>query len=125
MEYVPFRNTILISLAVAWAEVLGADLAVIGSIGGPWITPDNNPRYFEAMNRLVEAGSRASVVVAAPLNAMTKARVLLLGRELGIDLALTWSCQNEVDNPCQECNNCRDRSAAFAAANLVDPLFEG
>ncbi len=123
LEYVPFRNTILISLAVAWAEAIGGDRVVIGSIGGPWITPDNNPRYFEAMNRLIAAGSRAGITVHAPLGAMSKVEVLRTGLAQGLDLGATWSCQNDGDRPCQECNNCRDRSGAFVAAGMTDPLL--
>nr|MDT0661996.1 7-cyano-7-deazaguanine synthase [Micromonospora sp. DSM 115978] len=124
-EYVPFRNTVFCSLAVAWAEVLGARRVVIGSIGGPWITPDNKPSYFAALNALIREGSRSEIEVWAPLGAMSKAEVVRAGARLGVPFGLTWSCQNDADEPCGECNNCRDRAAGFAGNNLVDPLVTG
>ena len=122
-EYVPFRNTVFCSLAVAWGEVLEARRVVIGSIGGPWITPDNKPSYFAALNTLIGEGSRSSIEVWAPLGAMDKAEVVRTGTRLGVPFGLTWSCQNDEDSPCGECNNCRDRAGGFAGNDLADPLL--
>jgi 7-cyano-7-deazaguanine synthase len=124
-EYVPFRNTILVSMAVAWAEVLPAATVVIGSIGGPWITPDNKPAYFAALNTLVAEGSRHAINVWAPLGAMSKQEVIAAGLARGVPFELTWSCQNDSAKPCAECNNCRDRERAFRATHAEDPLFTG
>jgi len=122
LEYVPFRNTVFNSLAIAWAEVLDASRVVIGSIGGPWITPDNSPTYFEALNALVAEGSRSTIEVWAPLGHMTKKEVISTGLDLSVPFRLTWSCQNDADVPCFECNNCLDRAQAFEALKAVDPL---
>ncbi|GAT68771.1 7-cyano-7-deazaguanine synthase [Planomonospora sphaerica] len=122
-EYVPFRNTVFCSLAVAWAEILGAQKVVIGSIGGPWITPDNKPSYFAALNALIQEGSRSEIQAWAPLGAMSKAEVVSVGTRLGVPFGLTWSCQNDEEEPCGECNNCRDRAVGFAGNNLADPLL--
>ena len=124
-EYVPFRNTVFCSLAVAWGEVLAARRVVIGSIGGPWITPDNKPSYFAAFDALIREGSRSAIEVWAPLGAMSKAEVVRTGTRLGVPFGLTWSCQNDEDEPCGECNNCRDRQAGFAGNDLADPLGAG
>lgn len=121
-EYVPFRNTILLSLAVAWAETLGASAVVIGSIAGPWITPDNSPEYFVAMQDVVRLGSRAGVGLdlQVPLGSVTKAEMLQIGIRLQVPFELTWSCQNSNEVPCGECNNCIDRSRAFEMLGLQD-----
>jgi 7-cyano-7-deazaguanine synthase len=124
-EYVPFRNTLLISHAVAWAEVLGAELIVIGSTGGPWITPDNNIDYFEAMKEVIARGSRvgARLDIYAPLCQEAKVSCIQQALDLGVPLENTWSCQNDNDKACAECNNCLDRAAAFAALGLADPVI--
>jgi len=123
-EYVPFRNTVFCSLAVAWGEVLEAKRVVIGSIGGPWITPDNSPPYFTALNTLISEGSRSSIEVWAPLGAMSKSEVLRRGTELAVPFELTWSCQNDAGRPCGECNNCLDRANGFAENGMVDPITQ-
>lgn len=125
LEYVPFRNTVFASLAVAWAEVLGADRVIIGSIGGPWITPDNSPAYFAALNAAVAEGSRSrpAITVSAPLGAMSKREVIAAGLTMQLPFQLTWSCQNDGDLPCGECNNCGDRARAFAELGKPDPLL--
>lgn len=124
-EYVPFRNTVFLSAAVAWAEASGAAGVVAGSIGGPWITPDNSPEYYERLNALIHAGTRAEVTAYAPLNRMSKAEVIREGAQRGVPFELTWSCQNDTDVPCGRCNNCVDREKAFAANGLADPLRAG
>ncbi|KOG88175.1 7-cyano-7-deazaguanine synthase [Streptomyces varsoviensis] len=122
LEYVPFRNTVLNSLAIAWAETLGAERVVTGSIGGPWITPDNSPDYFRALNDLIAVGTRSDITAWAPLGECSKAESLRRGIDLGVPLGETWSCQNDSDVPCGECNNCLDRSRAFKELGVQDPL---
>lgn len=124
-EYVPFRNTILLSLAVAWAETLGAHAIVIGAIGGPWITPDNCPEYFDAVREVIRLGSRLhaeGLRLLVPLGSFSKAEMLTEGLRLEVPFEMTWSCQNANDIPCGECNNCLDRARAFDAIIGVDPL---
>lgn len=122
--YVPFRNTVLLSLAVAWAEALDGTAVFIGSIGPPWSAPDNSPAYFEAFQEVVRLGAREGrgISVRAPLCAQSKAEVLGRGIALGVAFEHTWSCQNYDDLACGQCTSCCDRLAAFAALELADPL---
>lgn len=124
LEYVPFRNTILLSMAVAWAEVLRAESVFIGSIGGPWITPDNSPAYFEAFQQVVKIGTKLKndIAIRAPFCRSTKTDVVKKGAELHVPFHITWSCQNFNDEACGKCSNCRDRLQAFASLGLTDPI---
>lgn len=124
-EYVPFRNTLLLSMAVAWAEVIPAEAVFIGSTGGPWITPDNNPDYFDAMQRVIELGTKlvTTVQIRAPLCTVPKRESVAAGLRLGVPFEATWSCQNDNEFPCLECNNCLDRIHAFDELGAVDPLL--
>lgn len=122
--YVPFRNSVLLSLAVAWAEAIDGTAVFIGSIGPPWATPDNSPAYFDAFQELVRVGARDGehIVVRAPLCTSSKLEVVGRGLELGVPFERTWSCQNYDDLACGQCTSCSDRLAAFAALELADPL---
>ncbi|MFD8387309.1 7-cyano-7-deazaguanine synthase [Streptomyces sp. NPDC059679] len=124
-EYVPFRNTLLLANAVALAESLQASAVGIGSIAGPWVTPDNRPEYFEALRELVNAGTlkTTSIDVETPLQELSKTRVIdkCLDREL--PLQFTWSCHNSNTTPCQSCGNCDMRSTAFRELQRSDPLM--
>ena len=88
-EYVPFRNSIFLSLAVAWAETLVAKTVYIGSIGGPWLTPDNSPQYFEAFQKVVDIGTqlRPSIKIVAPFAQTTKREVIARGLKTGVPLS--------------------------------------
>lgn len=122
-EYVPFRNTVLLSLAVVCAESLGATAVVIGSTGSDHTSPDNSPAFISAMQAVVDTGTVArNVTVRAPLIAYDKHAMVRCGANLGIPFELTWSCQNQEDNACGVCNNCLARRAAFTSAGVVDPV---
>ncbi len=122
--YVPFRNAILLSAAVAWAEVLGAPEVFCGAHapGSPY--PDTQPAFFRAFGQLVEAATpaRVEIGVRTPLLHLDKAAIVRRGLELGAPLHLTWSCYRNPDRPCRDCHSCRLRSRGFAAAGLPDPL---
>ncbi|XVU27909.1 7-cyano-7-deazaguanine synthase [Actinoplanes sp. CA-054009] len=126
-EYVPFRNSLLLANAVALAESLTAVAVGIGSIAGPWVTPDNRPEYFSALRSLVDAGTLAStsIDVAVPLQEFDKTAVIGGCIERDLPLHLTWSCHNANTFPCQECGNCGMRSRAFSELGLDDPLLAG
>lgn len=125
-EYVPFRNSVLLAHAVAWAEVLGGSRVVIGSTGSDRISPDNSPAFLSAFQQVVDLGTRAaSITVSAPLAEHSKAEMITLGTELGVPFADTWSCQNDDSPACAVCNNCRARAEAFERAGLADPVLEG
>jgi len=133
ITYVPARNTIFLSLALAWAEVLDADTLVIGVNALDYSGyPDCRPAFIEAFERLAAVATRAGVeghalTVAAPLLHLSKAEIIRLGASLGLDYALTHSCYDPTPDgaPCGHCDSCRLRAAGFAAAGLPDPLLAG
>ena len=128
--YVPARNTIFLSLAMAWAEALGAEAAVIGvnaldSSG----YPDCRPEFLDAFARLASVATRAGVEgrgfqVLAPLLTMTKAEIVRTGLELGLDYGLTHSCYSPdaAGRPCGTCDSCLLRARGFAEAGIPDPI---
>ena len=128
--YVPARNTVLLSLALAWAEVLGAVDLVIGVNALDYSGyPDCRPEYIAAFERLAGLATRAGVEgarfrVHAPLLDMTKADIVRRGEALGLDYGLTHSCYDPspAGTPCRRCDSCRLRARGFAEAGLVDPL---
>ena len=128
--YVPARNTVLLSLALAWAEVLGAGDLVIGINALDYSGyPDCRPEYVAAFERLAMLATRAGVEggrfrIHAPLLDMTKADIVRRGHALGLDYGLTRSCYDPAPGgaPCRRCDSCRLRARGFAEAGLVDPL---
>lgn len=123
--YVPFRNTIFIAVAVAWAEVLKAEAVFIGAnrIDGPGY-PDCRPEYFAAYRRLIELGTgpRTQIELRTPLLDLNKAEIVRWGLELKAPLELTWSCYQNEELACGRCSSCRLRLQGFAAAGAVDPI---
>src|SRR5574340_48761 len=129
LTYVPARNTILLSLALAWAEVLHAQGIFIGvnavdSSG----YPDCRPAFIEAFERMANLATRAAVeglklTVHAPLQHLSKAEIIRQGNALGVDFAQTVSCYqaDESGRACGVCDACRLRRAGFAAAGVDDP----
>ena len=130
ITYVPARNTIFLSLALAWAEVLDADTLVIGVNALDYSGyPDCRPEFIEAFERLAAVATKAGVEghalkVYAPLLHLSKAAIITLGTSLGLDYALTHSCYDPTadGSPCSHCDSCRLRAAGFAEAGLPDPL---
>lgn len=124
LEYVPFRNTILLSLAVAWAEVISADTIFVGSIGAPWITPDNSPEYYEVFRELVRIGTKLKkdIQIEVPFGLDNKTDVIEKGLKLKVPYELTWSCHNNTDLACGQCSQCLDRLKAFDTLQAQDPI---
>jgi len=129
--YVPARNTVLLSLALAWAEALGAfDLFVGVNCVDYSGYPDCRPEYLEAFETLANLATKAGVEgtgrfqVHAPLLRMTKEQIITRGRELGVDYALTHSCYDPTEEglSCGRCDSCTLRLAAFAKLGLEDPV---
>lgn len=128
--YVPARNTIFLSVALGWAEVLGASEIVIGVNAVDYSGyPDCRPEFIAAFEALARVATRAGVsgrpmTIRAPLLHLSKAEIIRLGVSLGLDYGLTRSCYDpEPDGtPCGRCDSCRLRAAGFAAAGVVDPL---
>ncbi|NHQ87063.1 7-cyano-7-deazaguanine synthase QueC [Iodobacter sp. HSC-16F04] len=129
VTYVPARNTVLLSYALAWSEVLKADDIFIGVNAVDYSGyPDCRPEYiasFQAMARLAtKVGVEGSnLTIHTPLLKLTKAEIAQKGTELGVDYGLTVTCYkaDEEGRACGECEACRLRSAGFAHAGLVDP----
>jgi 7-cyano-7-deazaguanine synthase len=127
--YVPARNTILLSLALGWAEVLGARDLFIGANAVDYSGyPDCREDYLREFERLAVLATRVGVEgaafrVHAPLLSMTKAQIVLEAVRLGVDPALTLSCYAPVGDgrPCGECDACRLRAKGFREAGLRDP----
>ena len=128
--YVPARNTVLLSLALAWAEVLGAREIVVGVNALDYSGyPDCRPEYVAAFERLAALATKTGVEggrfhVHAPLILMTKADIIRRGYALGLDYGLTHSCYDPGPDgrPCRRCDSCRLRARGFAEAGLRDPL---
>lgn len=129
VTYVPARNTIFLSLALAWAEVLGAGDLFIGVNAVDYSGyPDCRPEYIEAFQRLCHLATRAGVggdafLIHTPLIALSKAEIITLGASLGVDFALTVSCYAADDQgrACGRCDSCRLRAKGFADAGVADP----
>ncbi|MBB3062752.1 MULTISPECIES: 7-cyano-7-deazaguanine synthase QueC [Microbulbifer] len=129
VTYVPARNTVFLSIALGWAEVLGAQDIFVGVNAVDYSGyPDCRPEYIEAFERMANLATRAGVEghklrIRAPLMQMSKADIVRRGTELGVDYSLTVSCyQARADGAaCGRCDSCRLRAAGFAEAGLTDP----
>jgi 7-cyano-7-deazaguanine synthase len=129
--YVPARNTVFLSLALAWAEVIGAAAIVLGVNAIDYSGyPDCRPEYLSAFEQLASLATRAGVSggelrILAPLLHMSKAEIIRQGLALGVDYGLTHSCYDPPgDKPsCGRCDSCRIRALGFHEAGAVDPLI--
>jgi len=131
--YVPARNTIFLSLALGWAEVLGARDLFIGVNALDYSGyPDCRPEFIAAFERLADLATRAGVEgthfrVHTPLIALTKAQIIERGLALGLDYSLTHSCYAPTADgrPCGHCDSCLLRAKGFTDAGVADPLTRG
>ena len=132
VTYVPARNTIFLSYALAWCEVLGAADIFIGVNAVDYSGyPDCRPEFIRAFEALANLATRAGTegrvrfTIHAPLIAMSKEAIIRRGLALGVDYGLTRSCYapDPEGRPCGECDSCRIRAAGFAAAGISDPLL--
>lgn len=129
VTYVPARNTIMLSLALAWAEVLAARDIFIGVNALDYSGyPDCRSEYVEAFQRMANLATKSAVegktiTVHAPLIDMTKAQIIKQGKSLGVDYGMTVSCYQADENgqACGLCDSCRFRQEGFAAAGVTDP----
>jgi 7-cyano-7-deazaguanine synthase len=124
VTYVPFRNAHFLSVAVSWAEVLGAEKIYIGAVEQDSSGyPDCRPAYYDAFNQVIKAGTKeGSIEIVTPLIHLRKAEIVRLGLELGAPFDLTWSCYSREDVACGVCDSCRLRLRAFAAEGVRDPI---
>jgi 7-cyano-7-deazaguanine synthase len=130
VTYVPARNTIFLSFALAWAEVLGAADIFIGVNALDYSGyPDCRPQYIEAFERMANLATRTGVEgslllrIRAPLINLTKGQIIQLGASLGVDYAITQSCYDPdaTGAACGHCDACQLRLKGFAEAGLKDP----
>ncbi len=129
ITYVPARNTIMLSLALAWAEVLGSRDIFVGVNAVDYSGyPDCRPEYIAAFEKMANLATRAGVEgnrlsIHAPLIALSKADIIRVGMQLGVDYSLTVSCYqaDAHGRACGVCDSCRLRADGFAAAGLSDP----
>jgi 7-cyano-7-deazaguanine synthase len=129
VTYVPARNTIMLSLALAWAEVLGSRDIFVGINAVDYSGyPDCRPEYLAAFEKMANLATRAGVEgvklsIHAPLIDLSKADIIRTGAALGVDYGLTVSCYqaDELGRACGVCDSCRLRAEGFAGAGLPDP----
>ena len=129
--YVPARNTVFLSLALAWAESIGAADLFLGVNAVDYSGyPDCRPAFVEAFERLARLATKAGVegarfTVHTPLISLTKAQIIRRGLELGVDYGLTHSCYDPRGDgrPCGRCDSCVLRAKGFTEAGVPDPLF--
>jgi 7-cyano-7-deazaguanine synthase len=131
VTYVPARNTIFLAYAMAWAEVLESSDVFIGVNAIDYSGyPDCRPEFIEAFEKMANLATRAGVEgrtrlrIHTPLAKLDKAGIVKLGREVGVDFAMTHSCYDpdEGGRPCGECDSCSLRLKGFREAGLQDPL---
>jgi 7-cyano-7-deazaguanine synthase len=129
LTYVPARNTLLLALALGWAEVLGARDLFVGVNAVDYSGyPDCRPQFIAAFEQLAQVATKAGVegarfTVHAPLIELSKAEIIRRGLELGVDYGATVSCYqaDEEGRACGRCDACRIRAAGFEAAGVADP----
>jgi len=124
ITYVPFRNAHFLSVAVSWAEVLGAEKIYIGAVEQDSSGyPDCRPAYYAAFNEVIHAGTKEGKIdIVTPLIALRKHQIVSLGLELSAPLDLTWSCYSREDHACGVCDSCVLRLRAFREAGAKDPI---
>jgi 7-cyano-7-deazaguanine synthase len=125
VTYVPFRNAHFLSVAVSWAEVIGASAIFVGAVAEDSSGyPDCRPEYYRVFQELVRAGTRpeTQIEIVTPVIGMRKSEIVRRGIELGAPLGLTWSCYQFGDAACGACDSCRLRLRAFDEAGESDPI---
>jgi len=127
VTYVPARNTIFLSFALAYAEAIAAERIYIGVNALDYSGyPDCRPDYIHAMQEVFRLGTKQGrlgqpITIEAPLINLKKTEIIQLGNKLGVPWELTWSCYAGSDVPCGVCDSCKLRLAAFAELGLLDP----
>ncbi len=127
-SYVPFRNANILSIAVSWAEVLGASKIFIGAVEEDSSGyPDCRKEFYRAFNEVIRLGTKAGVEgrpieIVTPVIDMKKFEIVKKGVELGAPLHLTWSCYQNEDVACGICDSCAFRLRGFQLAGIEDPI---
>jgi 7-cyano-7-deazaguanine synthase len=123
-SYVPFRNAHLLSVAVSWAEVIGAERIYIGAVYEDSSGyPDCRPAYYAAFNEVIRLGTAEGTIhIETPIIYMTKDQIIKQGIALEAPLHLTWSCYQSSDKACGVCDSCALRLRGFQQAGVEDPI---
>jgi 7-cyano-7-deazaguanine synthase len=125
VTYVPFRNAHFLSVAVSWAEAIGAGAIYIGAVAEDSSGyPDCRPEYYRVFQELIRVGTRpeTQIEIVTPVITLKKSEIIRRGIELGAPLHLTWSCYQNEDTACGACDSCLLRLRAFAEAGVPDPI---
>jgi 7-cyano-7-deazaguanine synthase len=125
VTYVPFRNAHFLSVAVSWAEAIGAGAIYIGAVAEDSSGyPDCRPEYYKVFQELIRVGTRPEthIEIVTPVITLKKSEIIRRGIELGAPLQLTWSCYQSEDTACGVCDSCMLRLRAFAEAGVPDPI---
>jgi 7-cyano-7-deazaguanine synthase len=125
VTYVPFRNAHFLSVAVSWAEAIGAGAIYIGAVAEDSSGyPDCRPEYYRVFQELIRVGTRqeTQIEIVTPVITLRKNQIIRRGIELRAPLHLTWSCYQNEDTACGACDSCLLRLRAFAEAGVPDPI---
>jgi len=125
VTYVPFRNAHFLSVAVSWAEAIGASSIYIGAVAEDSSGyPDCRPEYYRVFQELARVGTRPEtrIEIVTPVIQLKKSEIIRRGMELGAPLHLTWSCYQKEDTACGACDSCLLRLRAFEEAAVPDPI---
>lgn len=124
-SYIPFRNANMLSIAVSWAEVIGANAIYIGAVAEDSSGyPDCRPEFYEAFQKTIDAGTKPNthIEIRTPIIHLSKAEIVKKGIELNAPLGLSWSCYRSEDFACGTCDSCALRLRGFAQAGVRDPI---
>ena len=125
MSYVPFRNANMLSIAVSWAEVIGADAIYIGAVAEDSSGyPDCRPEFYAAFQSAIDEGTKPETVIElrTPIIELSKAEIVGKGIDVEAPLHLTWSCYRSEDLACGTCDSCALRLRGFEIAGVTDPI---
>lgn len=124
-SYVPFRNANMLSIAVSWAEVIGAGAIYIGAVAEDSSGyPDCRPEFFDAFQKTIDEGTKpdSRIEIRTPIISLSKADIVKTGIELDAPLHLSWSCYRSEDVACGTCDSCALRLRGFERAGIKDPI---
>ena len=124
-SYVPFRNANMLSIAVSWAEVIGANAIYIGAVAEDSSGyPDCRPEFYEAFQKVIDTGTKPEtrIEIRTPIIHLSKAEIVKKGIELNAPLHLTWSCYRNEEFACGACDSCALRLRGFEQAGVQDPI---
>lgn len=126
-SYVPFRNANILSIAVSWAEIIEADALFIGTVQEDSSGyPDCRKEFIKAFETAANLGTKpeTTIHIKTPIIDLSKKEIVERGTALKAPLELSWSCYDQEDAPCQQCESCLLRARGFAASGITDPILQ-